>query len=400
MPLGGNVARDVDPLRIANRFVGMEQSGIRQMADAAIKHPNAIRLEGGQPNFPVAPHIALAAKLAVDEGWNAYTPSAGIDELRELIAQKLARVNGIRATAEQIICTSGGTGAIAASFLCTLQEGDEVLIPDPSWPIYAMLARLAGAQVIRYQCSAADRFEPDIDALERLITPRCRMLVINSPNNPSGAVYSRPTLESMLDIARRHDVWVLSDECYDELVFESSAQSVAPLLEDDRVISVYSFSKTYSMTGWRLGYIVAAQRLVPSLIRAQQCLTLCVSSISQRAGEAALVGPQDVVGEMRSAYRRRRDFATGVLHDAGLLMNVPLGAFYILANIAATGLDSSQFASDLLRERGVAVSPGIAFGSTLKNAVRISLASNDADLREGLVRLCSFGSDLIASRRN
>lgn len=383
------MTRELVPI-LADRFLAMRPSGIREIVDAAAKHAKAIHLESGQPNFPVPNHVADAAKHAVDEGWNAYTPSGGIPYLRELIANKVTRLNGHSCIADQVVCTTGGTGAIAATFLATLQVGDEVLIPDPAWPIYAMIARLAGAQAVAYPCPASEGFEPDMEALARAITPRTRLLVINSPNNPTGAVYRRAKLQAMLELAVRYGLWVLSDECYDELVFDNVVVSPATLLDDGRVVSVYAFSKTYSMTGWRLGYAVAAPKLVPSLLKAQQCLISCVSSISQKAGEAAMTGPQDVVREMRDAYVRRRDLVVGLLSKAGLLLNVPRGAFYILADVSSTGLDSKQFALDLLEHADVAVSPGRAFGESIPQAVRISLATADDQLQEGVVRLCAF----------
>ncbi|HCG02106.1 MAG TPA: aminotransferase class I/II [Chloroflexi bacterium] len=383
---------------LAPRVLAIQPSGIREIVDAASKKPQAIHLEAGQPNFPVPLHIAEAAQRAISDGWNYYTPTAGIPTLRELIAAKVTRVNGFRAQASDVICTNGGTGAISAALMATLAAGDEVLLPDPAWPIYAMLCKLLGVEPTFYRCPPDNGFEPDVDALAAAITPRTRMIVINSPNNPTGAVYRQHTVEAVLDLAVRHNLWVLSDECYDQIIFDNKVVSPARLLDDGRVISVYAFSKTYSMTGWRLGYAVAAPRVMASLIKVQQSISSSISSISQKAGEAALSGPQEVIGDMVAIYRKRRDMVVDLLQEAELLMNVPAGAFYMMADVSASGLDSKQFALRLLDEREVAVSPGLALGLSMPRAVRMSLATQDDLLREGVSRLCEFARELRRDR--
>lgn len=375
---------------LSSAATAIPPSGIREIVNLALERATAIHLEAGQPNFPVPPHVAEAAQRAIAEGWNYYTPSAGLLTLRELIAEKVARINGYEVSPAHVVCATGGTGAAACAFMATLNPGDEVLVPDPAWPIYEMLLRLVHARPIAYRTPSEDTFEPDMDHLRSLVTARTRMLVVNSPNNPTGAVYGRPTVEKLVSFADRHDLWLLSDECYDQIYFESAPLSPASIEENDRVISVYAFSKTYSMTGWRLGYAVAAPDVALTMIKVQQSIASSTASIVQKAAEAALTGPQDVIVEMVRAYRRRRDDVVSVLDPAGLLVTVPRGAFYILANIAPSGLDSKAFALRLLTEADVAVSPGLAFGNHEPSLVRISLATADDALNTGVSRLVDF----------
>lgn len=367
-------------------------SGIRELANAATDLEGAVRLDLGQPDFVTPDHIVAAAKRAMDEGWTGYTQTQGLRSLRELIADKVARRNGYRVTPDEITTAPGGVGVIAAAFGAVLRAGDEVLLPDPAWPNYELMAAWTQSRAVRYPCPPERGFMPDLDALRGLFTPRTRLLVVNSPNNPTGAVYPPHVVEELLDLARRHDVWLLSDECYDEVVHEGRMTSPAALARDGRVISAYSFSKTYAMTGWRLGYLTGARPLVETVTKVLESQSSCAPSLAQKAGEAALAGPQDCVREMNAAYRRRRDAVVDVLRAAELLLSVPRGAFYVMADVSPAGLDARDFAFRLLRERGVSVAPGTAFGDVARGAVRISLASSDEDLEVGVGRLC----DLVA----
>ena len=210
-------------------------------------------------------------------------------------------------------------------------------------------------------------------------------MVVNSPNNPTGAIYPRKTIEKLVELAQRHNLWMISDECYDQIVLDGSWTSPASLAPDDpRIASVFTFSKTYSMTGWRLGYVAGSAELIDTATKVLESNSSCTSTISQVAAEAAIDGPQDCVTEMVTAYRRRRDLVVDLLREAGLFIAEPAGAFYIMADISPSGLDSRSFAFELLRKKGVSVAPGSAFGEVGKDAVRISLASSDQDLREGV----------------
>jgi aspartate/methionine/tyrosine aminotransferase len=282
-------------------------------------------------------------------------------------------------------------GAIAAVFASVLEDGDEVLLPDPGWPNFRMMLSWTDAKGVFYPCHPADGFQPDLEALARLITPRTKLMVVNSPNNPTGAIYPRKTIEKLVELAQRHNLWMISDECYDQIVLDGSWTSPASLAPDDaRIASVFTFSKTYSMTGWRLGYVAGSADLIDTVTKVLESSSSCTSTISQVAAEAALDGPQDCVTDMVTAYRRRRDLVIDLLREAGLFIAEPAGAFYVMANVSPSGLDSRAFAFELLRKKGVSVAPGSAFGEVGKDAVRISLASSDQDLREGVSRLAEF----------
>jgi aspartate aminotransferase len=284
--------------------------------------------------------------------------------------------------------------AIAAAFGAVLEPGDEVLLPDPAWPNYELMAAWTHSRVVRYPCPPALDFVPDVERLQELITARTKLLVINSPNNPTGSVYPLEIVRALADLAERHNIWLLSDECYDEIVHEGRCVSPAALVGDSRVISAYSFSKTYAMTGWRLGYVTGPHRLIDSVTKVLESQCSCAPSISQKAAEAALAGPQDCVDQMRAAYRRRRDQVAGQLREARLLISVPRGAFYIMADVSPSRLSSRDFAFRLLRECSVSVAPGGAFGGVTSRAVRISLASSEGALAEGVGRLCHLVSQL------
>jgi aspartate/methionine/tyrosine aminotransferase len=254
-----------------------------------------------------------------------------------------------------------------------------------------MMLPWLGARGVAYPCPPSNGFQPDLDALRSLVTPRTKILVLNSPNNPTGAVYPEATVAAFIDIAQRHNLWLLSDECYDQIVLDGSWTGPASLApEDPRIVSAFTFSKTYAMTGWRLGYITGSEALIDTATKVLESNSSCVSTITQVAAEAALTGPQDCVAEMVEAYRRRRDLAVDLLRDAELLIASPSGAFYIMADVSPTGMPAREFAFSLLRERGVSVAPGTAFGQVAAEAVRISLASSDSDLREGVGRLAKF----------
>jgi aspartate aminotransferase len=389
----------VSRLTLSESLLAAHHSGIREISNLAMARPGTIRLEVGQPDFRTPAHVAEAGKRAIDEGWTAYTQTFGLPSLRGRLAVKLGEVNAISTAPDRIVCGPGGVGVISAAVTAICNPGDEILLPDPHWPNYTTRAATANARGIFYPCPAELGFQPDLDRLEGLISERTRLLIVNSPNNPTGAVYPPATLRGFGELAERHDLWLLSDECYDQIVLngERAAPSLANFANPERVVSAFTFSKTYAMTGWRLGYATAVAQVVDGMVKVLESNTSCPSTIAQKAAEAALDGPQDGVREMVGAYRRRREVVVELLREAGLLLAVPEGAFYILADVSPAGLDSRSFALRLLEERGVGVAPGSAFGQVASGAVRISLASSDEDLREGVGRLCDLVSQLAST---
>jgi len=378
----------VKPLsRTASNF---DRSPIRAMLDAAAAYPDAIHLELGQPDFPTPPHIIEAAVRAAREEYTGYTANAGMLSLREAIVAKLARENNLHVTPANIIVTIGAMEAVFASMAVLLDPGDSILIPDPGYGNFVMAASLLNAKSIRYPTIPERDFVPDFTALENLVTPATRVLLVNSPSNPTGAVYDETTLRACLDFCRRHDLYMISDETYDRLVFEGEHISPAQWDNEGRVISIFTASKTYAMTGWRVGYAVASEPVITMMSKVQEPIVSCVNTVAQHAAIAALEGCQDCVDEMREHYRRRRDLAVDIARAQGLHVSYPHGAFYMLVDISGQPLGSLPFARGLLEAEQVAVGPGCAFGELCDRYIRISLCASEADLTEGLTRIARY----------
>jgi aspartate aminotransferase len=371
-------------------------SGIREVVNLALVTPGTIRLEVGEPSFPTPAHIVDAAIEFARTGQVKYTATAGILSLRERLVAKLDRVNGIKAGVENINCTVGGVGGIAAAIAALVEPGEEVLLPDPAWPNYRLMLAWAHGVLVPYPCPPANKFLPDPREIERLITPRTKLMIINSPCNPTGALFPRQLLEELVDLAIKHNLYLLSDECYDEVILDGEHHSPASFCTDGRIISAFTFSKTYAMTGWRVGYVVANERISDSITKILESNSSCLPTVCQKAAEAALDGPRAPLREMVDAYRDRRDLCVGLLEEAGLLISRPQGAFYIMADVSGSGLDSREFAFDLVKTKKVAIAPGTAFGNSARGAARISLASSPEDLSVGIGRMIERIEELSA----
>ena len=365
-------------------------SGIREIVNLVIARPDSgiVRLEIGEPDLPIEPHVVAAAQDAAARGIG-YTQSFGICSLREAITARLARLAGLTYTADEIVITQGGGQAVSLVFSALLDAGDEVLVPDPAWPNYVMSALLRGAVPVPYQLRPANGFLPDLDELRDLITERTRLIVLNSPANPTGAVVPATTVAAIVELAAAHGIWVLSDEVYDELVFEGEMANAAQY-DREHVVGVYSFSKTYSMTGWRVGYTASPRPLARLLGTLQEPTLSCISAVSQHAALAALEGPQQGVADKREIYRGRRDLVSELLADGGFDAVRPAGAFYQMVPLAP-GTDSRLAALDLV-EHGVATAPGTAFGDVATDQLRVSLAASETALRTGLERLVAWSA--------
>ncbi|GHO93205.1 aspartate aminotransferase [Reticulibacter mediterranei] len=370
--------------------------------------PPAVRLQIGEPSFRTPEHIRLAAVQSIEQEPLTYAPPAGWPWLRELLAEKIRRVNGYAVQLKNVTVTLGGTGALQTSLLATVGAGDEVLIPDPGWPLYTIQLAACGAIPVRYPLDPNNEWLPDIASMERLVTPRTRLLLINTPGNPTGAVFPPAVIADLLNFARRHHLYLLSDESYDQIVFEGQHISPATLLssaelEEGHFIGVYTFSKTYSMTGWRIGYVVAGSQLSKTIGDVVNGSYTNIATPIQRAAVAALTGPQERVGEMRDAYHRRRDIAVRLLQEYGRYIYTPHGAFYALIDVRGKHGESRrgrQFALDLLRERNVAVAPGSGFGSVSAEYIRISLAASENEIERGVREICQFADREVMKKRD
>ncbi len=348
----------------------------------------------GRPNFDTPAHIKEAAKQALDDGLVAYTSNYGLPELRQAISQKLLADNRLTVDPDrEIIVTVGANEAVLMAMLGLLNPGDEVLIPDPMWLHYFYCAHLAGAKIVGVPLREADGFQLDPDEIERRITPRTRMIVVNSPHNPTGVVYTRDTLAKVAAIAAKHDLFVMSDEIYEKIIFDGAEHvSMATFPEiADKTLTVNGFSKSYAMTGWRLGYVVAKPEIIGVLVRVHQYTTVCATSFAQAGANAALRGPQESIAQMVGEFdRRRRAIVEAFEGLPGASLVTPTGAFYAFPNLSALGGDSEGIARRLLTETGIAVVPGAAFGEYGEGHVRISYACSLADVENGMAALAEF----------
>jgi aspartate/methionine/tyrosine aminotransferase len=369
---------------ISHDIRAIPSSGIREMQVLALTMPDAIHLEIGDPDFDTPEHISAAAQRAMRDGWTRYTATTGLLSLREALCEKLAKRNGIRAAPSEVVVTAGSTSGLAVVIRALCDPGDEVLVPDPGWPNYMMMCTGARAVPVRYPLEPSAGFQPDVQRRERLVTPRTKVLLINSPSNPTGCVFTRDAMSALVEFAQRHDLYLIGDEVYEEIIFEGEHVSPFNLTDDRRVISVFSFSKTYAMTGWRLGYLVASEDIVANCNKVQEGYVACASAISQKAAEAALAGPQACVAAMRAAYLRRRDLACSLLEQHSAAYYTPRGAFYLMIDVRADSADDMAFCKSLLQQERVALAPGSTFGDVSRGWVRVSLAASEANIRTGI----------------
>jgi len=372
------------------RVRAVEPSPIRTIMDSAASFPDAIHLELGQPDFPTPPHVVEAAVQAARHAHIGYTANAGMYELRQAVVVKLARDNHLQVSPEEVMITTGAMEALFTTMLVLLDSGDEILLPDPGYGNFVMAAQVVGATPRAYPTLPADGFVPDMDALEQMVTDRTRAMLINSPSNPTGAVYPERVMRGCLAFCQRHDLHLISDECYDRLVYEGEHFSPARLDSDGRVVSTFTVSKTYSMTGWRVGYAVGSPQIVASMSKIQEPIVSCVNTVAQHAAIAALAGPQECVQEMLGHYRRRRDLAVNLARQHGLKASYPQGAFYMLVDISGQPSGSLDFCQGLLQAEQVAVAPGCAFGDNSDGYVRVSFCVGDETLVEGMARLAGY----------
>ena len=338
----------------------------------------------GEPDFPTPKHIVDAAKKALDEGWTKYVSSLGIPELREAIAEKMNRENGVPVDKDGVL-VAPTKHALYVAIMGLVNPGDEVLFPDPGWVSYAPMVHLAGGRPVPVAAAEDAKFELRAEALQEAITPRTKAIVINSPSNPAGSVYSRDTLKGLCDLVTDRDLFLISDEIYEKILYEGKHYSPASFDGMfERTITVHGFSKTYAMTGWRLGWLAAEKSLVKQLVKVQEHTITCAPAFVQWAGVAALSSPPSVVGKMVDEFRARRDLMLKEFRTVpGLRVSRPRGAFYFFPRFDLD-VSSEEVAERLLKERGVAVTPGAAFGDEGERHLRFSYACSRADIRKGM----------------
>jgi len=373
---------------IAPHIARMPGSGVRHILERALRRPGTIILAVGEPGEVAGERIREAAAEAWHDGAIRYTPNGGIPALRTAIQEKLGRENHLDVDLEQIWVTVGATQALHLAMALTLSHGDEVLVPDPGYTTFTMNAHLLQAVPVPYPLRPERAFQPDLDELESLVTPRTRALIVNTPSNPLGSTFDRATLESLIELARRHDLWLISDEVYERFTWGAPHVSPAALDPDGRVLSVFSMSKTYAMTGARVGWLVTPPGWRQTMLRVQESVVSCVDEPSQRAAAAALTGDQAAVADSAAHYRDNLAAARAALDAMGLRYLAPTGAFYLWIDVShATQGDVVAWCERFLDEQGVAVAPGSAFGASGEGWIRVCVASDSGALLEGLSRL-------------
>jgi len=352
-----------------------------------------IHLQIGEPDFDTPAHVREAAKRALDEGATHYAPFPGVPALREAIAADVTARKGFTADPSQVFVTVGGKGVMLYAILGLVDPGDEVIVPDPGYPIYESLARFVGATPVPIPIRMDREFRLDVDELASLITPRTRMLILNSPANPTGGVLTREDLVQIAGLAVRHDLWVLADEIYGRILYDGAEHvSIASLPGmAERTIVLDGFSKTFAMTGWRLGYAIVPPSVIPTYSQLVINTISCAPTFAQVGAVAALTGPQDDVDAMVVEFRARRDLVVaGLNRIPGIRCATPAGAFYAFPSVIGTGVDGQEMADRLLHEAGVCVLAGTAFGDVGADHIRISYANSRENLVEALGRIERF----------
>ena len=351
-----------------------------------------VHLEIGEPDFDTPKFIRQAATAAIEEGWTHYGPSAGLPEFRKIIAQQWNAERNIPCDADNVVVTPGAKPIMFFVMLALLEEGDEVLYPNPGFPIYESVANFIGAKPVALHLKPEDEFDLDLKELERKITGRTKLLVLNSPHNPSGAVLAPETVEGIAALARKHNFHILADEIYARIQYEGRHLSIASLPGmAERTIVLDGFSKTYAMTGWRLGFGIMEKHLAVHVARLMTNSNSCTSSFIQRAGMAALTGPQTEVHAMVEEFRVRRDtMVEGLNAIPGLKCFRPKGAFYVFPDIRGTGMSSAELAKALLEQAGVACLAGTSFGAHGEGFIRFSYANSLPNLKTALHSIGEF----------
>ncbi|MFH1713269.1 MAG: pyridoxal phosphate-dependent aminotransferase [Candidatus Jacksonbacteria bacterium] len=381
---------------LSKRVQKLQSSGIRVIARMAAKIPNCIKLHIGIPNFFTPEHIKAAGIAAIKNNFTKYTHNSGEELVRRAIAKrinykfrKMTLKHGSFINFENITVTAGGMGGLSTSITAITDPGDEILIPNPGWPNFYMIPMSQGVKYRFYPLKAKNGFVPQSEDIESKITKKTKVILINTPANPTGAVIPEKIIRQIVKLAQKYNLFILSDESYDDIIFEGTHFSPYAL-NQKHVIVVRSCSKSYAMTGWRVGYTISSKEIAEKLMELNECQIACVPSMSQMAAKAAIEGSQICVRQMVKSYKKRRDLVVNLLKKYELYGYTPRGAFYILVDISSSGLDSDEFARQFLVKKRVSVAPGSTFGSHANSYVRICFAASEGDISQGIKRLAEF----------
>lgn len=376
-------------MELSSRLNRVKESGTFKIIDKVralqAQGRRIIQLDVGEPDFNTPSQIIEAAHSAMLSGYTHYTPSMGLPELRDAIVQKLKAENGLDYRREEVIITPGSKQALFYAIMALVDDGDEVIVPTPAWPSYMEMVSLAGGSCVEVKPSSG--FKPDIDAIRGSITSKTKAIMINSPNNPTGYVCDRRELSALAEIADEAGIVVISDEIYEKILYEGEAPSIASLARPDaKIITINGFSKTYAMTGWRIGYAAGPREIIAAMNKMQQHSASCAASFVQKAAAEALRNDSGV-SEMIKEFKRRRDFMCDTLLKLGhFKLEKPRGAFYLFPDISETGMKSEELCNLLLEKGGVSTTPGEVFGGYSSN-IRISYANSMENLEDAVSKI-------------
>jgi len=378
----------VDIMRLSEKILSIKPPPIRFFADKAANTPGCARFDQGEPDFNTPRHIKKAALEALRQNITHYTSTYGIPQLRDAVAEReSAKAPGL--TRDNVLITAGGMGALFCASSAILDFGQEIILENPSWATYSYMVTIAGGRPVFAKFFEDGKLRPE-NILEK-INGKTRALIVNTPQNPTGRVWSRSEVKAVAEIAEDHDLFVIADEVYERIIYGRRHVSFAEYDEDlSNTILINSFSKTYAMTGWRVGYAVADKEYIRAMMKINRATTTCPNSFAQMGALAALKGSQNAVRRMVSEYRRRRDYTMKRLGEMGLTMPKPDGAFYVFPDISEYDRDSMSFANNLIENAKVSCIPGSGFGSEGEGHVRMSYATSMREIEIGMDRLERF----------
>lgn len=377
-------------MKISKHVQALPASGIRRMFDLAARYEDVINLCIGEPDFATPQNIIDAGCYALNHGYTKYVANAGLPELREAVAEKVEICNHIPCRPDNVMITNGAGQSLMSVLQCLIEPGDEAIVPDPGFPNYLGYLMMARAEIVMVPTYEEHRFHMQIEDIRNAITPKTRVILINSPCNPTGAVMEREELIEIGKLAVENDIVIVSDEPYETILYDGRIPfSLASVPEfRDHVVTVNSFSKSYAMTGWRVGYTIGPEELIQSMTLLQESLTSSVNAAAQYAASRALREDQSSVERMRRTYEERRDtLVKGLNEIKGVSCILPEGAFYAFVNIRGTGMTSEELAGKLVEECQVVTTPGTAFGACGEGYLRISYASAAEVLEEAIARM-------------
>ncbi len=373
----------------------LPRSGIRELMGLALCMEDAVHLEIGEPHFPTPSFVLDRLEPFYRLGEIKYTPTVGIPSLREKIAYTLDKEKGWKVDPSRIMILPGSLFGTVVVFQALLSGGDEVLIPEPGFTNHLHQVELSGATPLRYHLLSENSFLPDFTRIEETLTSSTKIILVNSPSNPLGVVFPEETMKNFARLAEKHNLVVISDEAYEKYVYEGKHNEMFRYVPPERLVSIFSFSKTYALTGWRVGYMVVPEELSCHLMKVEEYLIACTAHISQKAAEIALDMPDGDLSAMVECYKGNRDIACRLLEEAGFTFFPPQGGYYVWIDIREFGMPSLEFCKTLLKESCVALAPGDAFGESGEGFARISICRRREEIEEGIHRLVEFRKEFL-----